>query len=94
MRLIFGVTAPRNIKQAVPTIVNTLIQPEVLSKYTWTGKSSSKAVKKNAFRSLTEILDIIFQTMRAIDDKYTLDKLSHDITYNVLKYAYKNDKEI
>lgn len=92
---IFSKSTSLNMKQALLLITNTLISPKLLSNFTWTGKSGTKSgPKKQAFRQLNEIISLIFDIMQRFDDKYTIEKLHKDITYNVLKYAYKFQKQI
>lgn len=92
MEELFGNQIPINIKQALPVVINRLFSAELLSQYTWTGKSDPKQTgnkKKFAFKTMTNILAIVLQIMQRIDESYDNEKMNRDITYNVLKYAYK-----
>lgn len=84
-----------NTKQALSTIVNKLFSSNLLGQYTWTGKTDSKSTekrKKYAFKKMKEILDLILHIMKRIDYNYSVEKLYRDITYSILKYAYKLTK--
>lgn len=91
---LFGNTIAVNTKQALSTIVNRLFSPNLLGQYTWTGKTDSKSTenrKKYAFKTMKEIFGLILHIMKHIDDNYSVEKLNRDITYNILKYAYKHN---
>lgn len=73
----------RNLKHPLSTM-NALIAPKVMSMYTWTGKAS-----KLAFKPFLEVQDVLFRTVREINQNYTLPKFKKELIYNVIKYAYK-----
>lgn len=78
-------------KEVARTIINKLIKPELLAGFTWTGKA--KGTKKNAFRSYTGIIDVMFKIIHERDESFTLEKLTKIITYDILKYAYKFEEK-
>lgn len=74
----------RNLKHPLSTIVNALIAPKVMSMYTWTGKAN-----KLAFKPFLEVQNVLFRTVREINQNYSLPKLKKELIYNVIEYAYK-----
>lgn len=87
----YGNPNSTNTKQALFSIINKIFSAELLCQYTWTGKSDPKQKenKKYPFKNMTKILDVVLKVMQQIDAEYTMKELSRDVTYKVLKYAYK-----
>lgn len=84
LKKLYQITVIRNSKNPLSTIVDLLISPKLLSKYTWTGKAN-----KLAFKSLIQVHDVLFRTMRELSNNYTWQKFNKDLIYGVIKYAYK-----
>lgn len=81
---------PEN-KEALRTITTKLIEPKVLSEFTWTGKA--KGARKNAFKSYAGIIDVLFNMIKDKDKNFTTKKFAKIMTYDILKYAYKFDEK-
>lgn len=74
--------------KVVASIVNEVISNSLLSKFTWTGKTSKKNEKKLKLKGYSNVLDMVFGVVLAADKTYTRPQFEYDMTYKILKYAY------
>lgn len=88
---IFGTTKQRNIAKAVSKLVDALISPECLSKFTWTGKTSIG--KKEKFKDLTKIHDVVFKATKKVDCSLDFSDFKRIMVDSVMKYAHEKDPE-
>lgn len=76
-------------KKILPSIMHALATPELMSKYTMTGKTSTKNVKKEKFKKYVNVIGIIWRVANADDKSYTKAQCRHDLTYVVIKNVHK-----
>lgn len=60
-----------------------------MSQFTMTGKSGNKNATKEKFKKYVNVIHILWRVARAADESYTKAQFEHDLTYKVIKYAYK-----
>lgn len=77
--------------KAVLKLIDALISPECLSKFTWTGKTT--VGKKEKFKDMTNIHKVVFETAKNFDKTFEFDDLKHIIVNGVMKYAHERDPE-
>lgn len=70
----------------VKSVVLATISQELLSEFTWTGKSNKG--EKKAFNSKKAIIEMLYNVIRAYDATYTRSTCTHDLKYKIFKYAY------
>lgn len=68
----------------ITSLVEAIIEPNTLSKYTWSGKNN-----KLKFKTNEKILKLIYKLSYAADKKYTKAAFDSDIVKKVFKNAYK-----
>lgn len=88
MAAINGICGDKSGSKVIRSIVFATVSPKILSKYTWTGKSSKKNLKLN-FVSKKNIIQLFFDVVRAYDPKYTKAECEEDLKYKIFKYMYK-----
>lgn len=76
-------------KKILPSIVHALATPELMSKYTMTGKTGVKNVRKEKLKDYVNVIGIIWRVANAGDKSYTKSECQHDLTYVVVKNAHK-----
>lgn len=91
MVTINGIAGDESGSKIVRSIVFATVDRQVLSKYTWTGKSNKSNTKLN-FASKKNLIQLFFDVIRTYDRKYTRADCEEDLTYEILKYVY-NCKE-
>lgn len=84
-----GSSGELNASKIIKSVVNAIIAPELLQKHTMTGKSDKKDVKKLRFKIYVNVLKIVKRVLLAADTSYNEIKFRKDLTYKVMKYAYK-----
>lgn len=82
-----GVSGDVEGTKIIQSIVDAFISPELLSQYTWTGKTNKKNVKKLKFKSLVNVLRIVKRVLLAADNSYNETKFKKDMTEKIMKYA-------
>lgn len=73
------------------SVVFAAISPQVLSKYTWTGRSTKPNVKLS-FEKKQNIVQILFDVVYAYDSRYSRTECEEDWKYKIFKYAYKEER--
>lgn len=72
------------LKKTVLSVMTT----NLLSQFTWTGKTNRKDVKKFALKDYPQILNLIYEIILAADCSYSRLKYDEDMVQRILKYAY------
>lgn len=83
-----GVRGDKDGSKIIRSVVHATISPTLLSKYTWTGRSSSKE-KKQILSSKEKIIDLIYNVVKMYDVNYSRSECNEDLKYKVCKYAYQ-----
>lgn len=58
---------------------------ELITKFSWSGKSSDG--KKLAFKGLKNVMNMLYETVKAIDVNYTSDQFELNLKNKILRYA-------
>lgn len=72
----------------VKKLVNQIIDDELLSLCTWTGKTNVKNVRKLELRKYNLLMNLLYETVLAADSRYTYKQFKTDMVKKVIKYAY------
>lgn len=88
LSMINGADGSKFGRDVISSIVDAVIHPSIQAKYTWTGKTNSKEVKKERFNMLPEIHGLILCVCRKADKNYSRKDFMDDLIYKVIKYAY------
>lgn len=75
--------------KVIKSVVDIIIAPEFLGGFTMTGKTSKKNEKKNKIKVFTNVIELIRKVVMAADSSYNKVQFERDLTYKVMKYAYK-----
>lgn len=70
-------------------LLETLIDKHCLSQFTWTGKTGTKDVKKDAFKKLVYIPRLVIDAIKKVDSSYDFKFFQSDMTKHVIKYAFR-----
>lgn len=76
-------------KKILASIVYAVIAPDLMSQFTMTGKSGNKSITKEKFKKYVNIINVLWRVANAADDSYTKARFEHDLTYKIMKYAYR-----
>lgn len=77
-----------NGSKAIKAVFRTLIDSELKSEFSWTGKGANGR-KNRAFRDLKEIISLIYHVVRKADSTYCLKTCESDLTYRLLRSGPK-----
>lgn len=83
-----GVRGDKKGTKIIKSVVNAIISRPLMSTYTWTGRSKSSNEKKKMLSTKLNILDLIYDVVKAYDGSYTKRECIDDIKYKVCKYAH------
>lgn len=86
-----GVGEDREGSKIIRSVAHAIISPELLKKFTWTGRSAPK-VQKNSFSTKEKIIGLIYNTVNAYDTKYSRSNCDSDLKYRVCKHAHAHQK--
>lgn len=86
-----GNTGEMDGSKIIVSITNAIISPKLLATFTMTGNNClvKKGVKKNRLKDFVNIIGLIQMVVGAADKMYTQTKFKNDLTYKVMKNAYK-----
>lgn len=71
------------------TFIKEVISDDLLSYYTWTGKSKKEFGRKNSFqKELINIGELLFNVVKAKDERYTKGIFHSQMVNKILKCAY------
>lgn len=84
-----GTSGDLDGKKIIASVVYSMVTPELLSKFTMTGKTSMKNVSKAKFKTYVNTINSMWRVINIADSMYTKAQFEHDLTYKVIKYAYK-----
>lgn len=84
-----GNTGEMDGSKIIVSITNAIISPKLLATFTMTGKTVKKGVKKNRLKDFVNIIGLIQMVVGSADKTYTQTKFKNDLTYKVMKNAYK-----
>lgn len=82
-----GIGGTKDGSKIVRSVVLSTISSELLSTYTWTGRSQNS--NKKAFESKKNIINLLYTAIRAYDTSYSKADCSSDLKYKIFKYAYR-----
>lgn len=82
-----GIGGAKDGSKIVRSVVLSTISSELLSTYTWTGRSQNS--NKKAFESKKNIINLLYTAIRAYDSSYSEADCSSDLKYKIFKYAYR-----
>lgn len=77
-------------KKLIKPLVSHVISPEVLSLFTWTGKTQQKGVRKLVLKEYTETNSLLYEVLLAADKTYTQREFFDNMVIKVIKGAYLN----
>lgn len=83
-----GVRGDKNGSKIIKSVAHATISPTLLSKYTWSGRSSTKE-KKLVLSNKVQIIDLIYHVVKAYDVNYSRSDCHDDLIYKVCKYAHQ-----
>lgn len=83
-----GVHGDKKGSKIIKSVVYAIISRPLMTTYTWTGRSKSSNERKKALSTKLNILDLIYDVVKAYDGKYTKRECNEDIKYKVCKYAH------
>lgn len=84
--VINGESGDKKGEKIIKQIFDAIIDVEIKTQFTWTGKSAMGKTKL-AFSEYKEIINLIYAVVRRADSQYTKSECEHDLTYRVLKYT-------
>lgn len=88
LAIINGAAGDGDGSKIIRSVVFATIAREVLSRFTWTGKSA-KPNSKLGFFSKKKTVQLFFDVVRLYDSQYTKSECEDDLKYKVFKHAYK-----
>lgn len=86
MSLIHGHNGDKKGDKIIKSLFGTIIDSQIHSKFTWTGKSSHQQTKI-AFCDYKDVIGLIHAVVRLYDGTYSKMNCEKDLTYKVLKRA-------
>lgn len=92
LSVINGDSGDRESPKVIKSVFNAILDKQVRSRFTWTGKSIN-GEKKIPFRDYKEIIGLLFNVVRRANNKYTMVKCEEDLTTRILKYAAAKKKD-
>lgn len=86
--MINGTDGTKSGYDVISSVVDAVIHPSIQAKYTWSGKTNDKYVRKEIFKDLTEIQGLLLCVCRKADHSYSKIEFIDNIKYKVIKNAH------
>lgn len=83
-----GVRGTKNGSKIVKSVAEAILSSSLLSTYTWTGRSKSSEEEKKKLCSNVNVVDLIYDVVKAYDENYSKRQCKTDMIYKVCKYAH------
>lgn len=90
---LFGNCGELDASKILRKLAFHIFTAELLSDFTWTGKTNKRGVRKFAIKDYKLLLSLIYETLHAADSSYTKGKFEEEFVAKVMKYAYIGKKE-
>lgn len=88
--MIGGSNGQENAEKLIHNVIDSIMTPELLSEYTWTGRAKGNK-RKNKFKTYTNIQKLTFNVFLLAQSTYCFSHFLKDLKEKVLKYAYLNE---
>lgn len=83
-----GVCGDKQGSKIIKSVTEAVISSSLLSTYTWTGRSKSSDEEKKKLSSKVNVVDLIYDVIKAYDGNYSKQQCKTDLIYKVCKYAH------